>query len=161
MRIAVLSDTHGDTLSTLAAVRMLECLEVEVILHCGDIGTPAIPHLLQSWPTHYVFGNCDGNEPLLREAIQSAGHTCHERLAELTLDGRRIAIIHSDDRWQFLETVRSNKFDLVCDGHTHIAKQEQVGKTLVLNPGALHRANPHSVAIVDLATLEATIVEVR
>lgn len=160
MRIGVLSDTHGDALSTLAAVRMLESLEVAALLHCGDIGTPDIPPLLQAWPTHYVFGNCDGNEAALRLAIAEAGHFCHERQGEIVLHGRRIALIHSDDRWQFLEMVRSSKYDLVCYGHTHLAKQEQIGKTLVLNPGALHRANPHSVAIVDLETLTATIIPV-
>ena len=33
-----------------------------------------------------------------------------------------------------------------------------VGETLVLNPGALYRANPHSIAVVELPSLEATIV---
>jgi len=30
----------------------------------------------------------------------------------------------------------------------------------VLNPGALHRARPHSIAVVDLKTMQATHVEV-
>jgi hypothetical protein len=30
----------------------------------------------------------------------------------------------------------------------------------VLNPGALYRANPHTIAVVDLATMEATIVPI-
>ena len=38
MRIGVISDTHGQVANTLAAVRMLESLEVQAVLHCGDIG---------------------------------------------------------------------------------------------------------------------------
>jgi putative phosphoesterase len=159
MRIGVVSDTHGHALNALAAVRLLEELDVAALLHCGDIGTPEIPPLFKAWPTHYVFGNCDYEEDELRKAIAGVDNAiCHERFAAFELGGRQIAIIHSDDRWRFLETVRSNKFDLVVYGHTHIAKEERVGKTLVLNPGALYRANPHSFAVVDLETMAAEVI---
>src|SRR5262245_49064746 len=46
MRIGVISDTHGHTLNTLAAVRLLESLEVAAVLHAGDVGAPEIPKLL-------------------------------------------------------------------------------------------------------------------
>jgi predicted phosphodiesterase len=46
----------------------------------------------------------------------------------------------------------------VCHGHTHRRREERVGKTLVLNPGAIYRANPHTFAIVDLPLLEVTSV---
>ena len=39
MRIAVVSDTHGHVDRAQQAARMLESLEVEQVLHCGDIGT--------------------------------------------------------------------------------------------------------------------------
>jgi predicted phosphodiesterase len=48
----------------------------------------------------------------------------------------------------------------VCYGHTHVAESHLEGRTLVLNPGALYRATPHSIATVDLQTMEATIVPV-
>ena len=54
--------------------------------------------------------------------------------------------------------IASGDYDLVCYGHTHAAEQHREGKTLVLNPGALYRADPHSLAVVELETLEATIV---
>ena len=37
MRIGILSDTHGHVANTLEAVRMLEMLDVETLLHCGDL----------------------------------------------------------------------------------------------------------------------------
>jgi putative phosphoesterase len=162
MRIGVISDTHGHIANTLAAVRMLESLEVERVLHCGDICSPQVPPLLKAWPTHFVFGNCDHGEELadLRAAISSAGLTCHERFAALDWAGRKIALLHSDDMRLFREVRASGDYDLVCYGHSHVAESHREGKTLVLNPGALYRANPHSLAVVDLATMEATIVPV-
>jgi len=158
MRIGVVSDTHGHLHNTLAAVRMLESLDVEAVLHCGDIGTPDIPPALAQWPAHFVFGNCDYDEDELRSAIEAAGLTCHGRFGDITLGGRRIALIHSDDVRRFRGATDSGEYDLVCYGHSHIAKVHTKGKTLVLNPGALYRANPHSLAVVDLDSLEPTII---
>jgi hypothetical protein len=59
MLLGVVSDTHGHVQNAQAAVRMLENLEVEVVLHCGDIGSQAIVPLFKKWPTHFVFGNVD------------------------------------------------------------------------------------------------------
>ncbi|MCI0359175.1 MAG: YfcE family phosphodiesterase [Planctomycetaceae bacterium] len=162
MRIGVISDTHGHIANTLAAVRMLESLQVEQVLHCGDICSPQIPRLLKAWPTHFVFGNCDHSEDLaeLRAAIAAAGLACHERFAALELASRKIALLHSDDARRFREVQTSGEYDLVCYGHTHVAEMHHERKTLVLNPGALYRATPHSIAVVDLATMEALIVPV-
>jgi putative phosphoesterase len=59
MKIGVVSDTHGHVSYTLEAVRMLESLAVELVIHCGDIGTAEIVDLFAAWPTHFVFGNVD------------------------------------------------------------------------------------------------------
>ena len=158
MRIGVISDTHGQTTNTLAAVRMLQALEVEAVLHCGDICSLEIPKLLTDWPAHFVFGNCDHDCDELRNAIENLGLFCYGRFGNLELGGRRIALIHSDDAKLFRPICSSGEYDLVCYGHTHQAEQHLAGKTLILNPGALYRASPHSIAIVELATLEATIV---
>jgi putative phosphoesterase len=158
MKLGIVSDTHGHVENTLAAVRMLESLEVDEVLHCGDIGTTAIPKLFARWPTHFVFGNCDYQRDELRQAIQAAGLTCHDRFADLTLAGRRIAVIHSDDGERFRQTIYYGTYDLVCYGHSHMAEFHRVGSTLVLNPGALYRANPHTIALVETATLDVQIM---
>jgi putative phosphoesterase len=158
MRIGVISDTHGHVANTMAAVRMLESLEVEAVLHCGDIGSAEIPKLLANWPAHFVFGNCDGDRDELRAAIERQGMACYGRFGNLELAGRRIALLHSDDATLFRQVTTGSQYDLVCYGHTHHAEQRRDGKTLILNPGALYRATPHSLAIVDLAKMDATIV---
>lgn len=160
MRLGVVSDTHGHVEYTLEAVRILQREQVDAVLHCGDIGTHQIIPLFAGWPTHFVFGNCDYDLPLLRAAIRDAGQTCHERFGALVLERRRIALIHSDDAALFQETIRGGEYDLVCYGHTHVAKVRHVGRTLVLNPGALYRADPHTLAIVELPDLTVRHLEV-
>ena len=158
MQLGVVSDTHGHVGYTREAIRMLESLEVEAVLHCGDIGSPEIVELFSAWPTHFVFGNVDHDAAALKDAILAAGQTCHDRFGRLELAGKKIAFLHGDDSALLAETIASSRFDLVCHGHTHVARRVARGSTLVLNPGALYRASPHSIAHVQLPELEATII---
>ncbi|HUG93596.1 MAG TPA: YfcE family phosphodiesterase [Planctomycetaceae bacterium] len=154
MQIAVVSDTHGHVASTREAVRVLEALGVAAVLHCGDIGSPAIVPLFAAWPAHFVFGNVDQDESDVQRAIEAAGQTCHGRFGSVELAGRRIAFLHGDDAAALAETIDSGQYDLVCYGHTHRAEHHMQDGTLVLNPGALYRANPHSFAVVDLSSMD-------
>lgn len=160
MLLGVVSDTHGQVEHTRRAVRILESLGPAAVIHCGDIGAPEIIDLFRPWPIHYVFGNVDYEERVLRAAIEAAGQRCHGRFGELEFAGKRLAFLHSDDAALFRRTTSSAKYALVCYGHTHRAEQHLEGNTLVLNPGAVYRAKPHSIAVVDLAEMRATIVEV-
>ena len=96
---------------------------------------------------------------LLRSAIQRAGQDCHGQFGDLEFDGVRIALLHSHDRRRFRGVDRQRRLRLVCYGHTHVAAIDRRGETLVVNPGAIYRANPHSIAVLDLPAVEATIIE--
>jgi uncharacterized protein len=159
MRLGIISDTHGHVELTRSAVRMLESLEVDAVLHCGDIGSVAVVELFAAWPTHFVFGNCDYDTDSFAAAIGRVGQTCHGLFGDLEFDGVRVALLHSHERRRFRETIDCGDYRLVCYGHTHVAAIDRRGETLVVNPGAIYRADPHSVAVVDLPVVEATIVE--
>ena len=158
MLLGVVSDTHGSVPNTRCAVRMLESLKVAGVLHCGDIGSSEIVAMFSAWPTHFVFGNVDYDRAALRETIVAAGQTCHEQFGDLQLADREIAFLHGDDSRRLDQTIRDGRWQLVCHGHTHVPRCERFGGTLVLNPGAIFRANPHTIAVVDLAKMKATII---
>jgi uncharacterized protein len=159
MRLGIISDTHGHVVLTRPAVRMLESLDVDAVLHCGDIGSMAVVELFDKWPSHFVFGNCDDGTSAFAAAIERAGQTCHGLFGDLEFEGVRVALLHSHERRKFRETIDSGDYQLVCYGHTHVAAVDRHGETLVVNPGAIYRADPHSIAVIDLPSLEATIVE--
>ncbi len=160
MLIGVVSDTHGQLVLARAAVRMLESLQgrARAALRRHRLGE--IVGLFAAWPTHFVFGNVDYDRAKLRAAITQAGKTCHEKFGSVDWAGRRIALLHGDDTRRLDETIESGEYDLVCHGHTHVAAKRKVGKTLVLNPGAVFARNPHTIAVVELPALEATIVPI-
>lgn len=157
MLLAVLSDTHGHVPFTLEAIREVERRDPALVIHCGDIGSPAVVSMLAGRPTRFVFGNVD--EPaLLRHVIREAGLTCDEEFGEVELEGRRIAFLHGHDEYRLRETIRGGEYDLVCHGHTHKQRWETLGGTRVLNPGAIVRATPHSLAFVTLPELAVEFV---
>jgi len=159
MLLAVVSDTHGHVSNTREAIRMLESFSPAAVIHCGDIGSAEIVPLFAPWPTHFVLGNVDEGVPEIEQAIIKAGQVNHGRFGQLALAGRRIAFLHGHDTDRLQKEIASGKWDLLCHGHTHRREVRVVNeRTTVLNPGALYRAQPHSLAIVDLKTLDVTSV---
>jgi putative phosphoesterase len=158
--LAVVSDTHGQVEFARRAVRLLEPFQPVCLIHCGDIGSPAIPAVFAGFATQYVLGNVDYYDEIeLAAAIQKAGQLFAGRFGELTLRGKKIAWLHGDDERLLKQTIAGGEYDLVCSGHTHQQAQRRVGNTLALNPGALYRANPRTCAVVDLADLSVTVLK--
>ncbi len=157
MRLGVISDTHGQVLTTQQAVRMFGSLRIDELIHCGDFGPAEMVALFSSWPSHFVFGNMDHAEAL-RVAIDLAGQTCHERFGQLHVEGRSIAFLHGDDEALLRQTINCGRWDLVCHGHTHRATEYSAGETMVVNPGAIHRTGCPTVAVIDLPALVVTPV---
>jgi putative phosphoesterase len=152
MRIAVLSDSHGRNERVRAALDEVRARGVTTVIHCGDIEDPATIALFAGLDAHFVLGNCDWDEPGLRRAIAQAGATLHEGFGHLELGERKIAFLHGHEKGRMRDVENSGHFDYFFYGHTHIAKEHVTGPTRVINPGALHRANPKTFVVVDLAS---------
>jgi putative phosphoesterase len=161
MRIGIVSDSHSNTAMVLEALDRLRERGVQTVLHCGDIDDAATVHLFEDFATHFVFGNCDHDRSGIRRAIAVAGLTLHEPFGKLELAGKKIAFLHGDDRRLFLELEQNGKYDYLFYGHSHQAAEHQTGKTHVINPGALQRARPKTILVLDLesGTQESIVVK--
>src|SRR5262245_46378865 len=140
MKLGILSDTHDRFENITAALAEFKRRGVEAVLHCGDIESPEAVRSFAGLPTHFVLGNCDWKPDRIRYAIAEIGATLHEPFGELQFGTKRIAWIHSHDKRLFRNLEEAERFDYLFYGHTHVAEQHRTGKTLVVNPGALHRA---------------------
>lgn len=160
VKIAILSDSHGDQRMVAAALRLLCDRTHHAILHCGDVGGPGTIAMFAGEEAHFVIGNCDYDEPQLHKTAQDLGLSWHGAFADLTFADKRIALLHGDDQRRLQQTITIGTYDYVCHGHTHVPRHERIGQTIVINPGALHRARPKTMAILDLATgdLEQIVV---
>ncbi|MBN2704125.1 MAG: metallophosphoesterase family protein [Pontiellaceae bacterium] len=160
MNIGILSDTHGNLSATRNAARLFQEKKVGVIFLCGDIGgVDVLSVLAGDAPVHAVLGNVDIYSGDWRFFPENVGVHLHGRFGDITIKGRRIALLHGDDKERFYETVSSGKYDLVFSGHTHIVHDYTEGKTRCINPGSAGRGNPHTCAILDLGTDQLKLFE--
>ena len=149
MLIGVLSDTHDNMPAAAEAVRRLLEMGAARLVHCGDLVSPHMIDLLAGVESGFVFGNCDWDRPGLRRQAQALGVECWGTMGQFEADGRRIAVIHGDDA-QAMRAAMGGGFDYVLSGHTHQRRDERVGRTRWINPGALHRTSVRTAALLDL-----------
>jgi len=155
MRIAVLSDIHDNIWNLEKALDRLE--GVEVLLCCGDLCAPfSLKQIQDSFPgpVHAVLGNNDGDPLLLAQvASQRERVYLYQPLAEVELDGRKIAVAHYPQIGQALAA--SRQYDAVFSGHTHRPHTKQANGRLWANPGeVMGRFGEPGFGIYDTVTGE-------
>ena len=134
--VGLISDTHG-----LIRPEALDALrDSDLIVHCGDIGDPAVLEALQVIaPVHAIRGNNDKggwarNLPT-DNVVEVGSHTIYvlHNLSELDLDPYAAG------------------FSAVVSGHSHKPVVEERGRILFVNPGS---AGPRRFRLpVTVATL--------
>jgi putative phosphoesterase len=139
-------------------VRLLRDAVAELLLHLGDIGSEAVIDELVGHPARVVFGNCD-DERRLASYAELVGLRVDHPAGEIEADGKRIVFTHGH-----LEAPASQALsagvDYLLHGHTHLLRDERVGRTRVINPGALHRAARYTAVRLDPAADRLEVVEV-
>jgi putative phosphoesterase len=150
MRVGLISDTHGK----LRPAIFDHFRDVDHILHAGDIGAPDLLAALEAIaPITAVWGNTDGFD--IRQHVP-------ER-AERELGSRRILVIHGHQFGSPTPAALAAAlpgFDILLFGHTHRPALEQIGSTLIVNPGAAGppRFNLRpSIAILELQADRANV----
>lgn len=138
LRVAVISDTHGD-LANLAVVQA-DLGAVDWLIHAGDHLTDMAPaaRLLGLDPARAkgVVGNCDYPHTSPLEAV-------------LDLEGVRVLVTHGH-RYQVKANLQALYYRAqelgvraVIFGHTHVAANEEVDSVLLFNPGSLTAPHRH------------------
>jgi putative phosphoesterase len=159
--IGILSDTHDRADAMAAAIAALRQAGASFFVHCGDIGGAACIDLLAGLPAAFVFGNTDFDRVALDRYAQQIDVPCYGNFASLNLDGKSFAVTHGDDHRLMKRLLTAQEHDYLLHGHTHIRADQRIGRTRVINPGALHRASVKTVATLDTATDQLVSLEVH
>jgi uncharacterized protein len=118
MRIGVIADTHGKVPAGVHEA----FAGVGLILHAGDIGGEHVIAELETIARVVaVRGNTD----------KDLGPPLYPDTRRLTLEGVDLVLCHEPFRAASL----AEPPDVVVHGHTHTARNEEVGATLWFNPG--------------------------
>ncbi len=161
MLIGLLSDTHDRLDAMIAAMRLLRGAGASYFIHGGDVGGETILDALAGDPSAFVWGNNDWDRESLSRYALSIGVQCLDEFGELTIEGKRFAITHGDDPDRLMRVTSEQRHDYLITGHTHVRRDERIGKIRWINPGALYRAREKSVALLDPATDELRFLRVE
>ena len=169
MKIGIISDIHDNVWNLRAALEMV--MDSEVLICCGDLCSPFIVDLMAGgFPNriHIVFGNNDGDQyRITNNAARYHGRVLiHGEFAELKVGGKRFAVNHYPKiARSFAE---SGDYDVVCYGHNHVYRVEDVDNTLLINPGAImgydgvkNEEIPSTFIIYDAGSSECKGYEVK
>ena len=158
MLITICSDIHDNIWKLADALPGMN--DGDLLIFGGDFCAPFTLNQLATGfdgPVHAVWGNNDGDARLLSRVAAAAGNvTLHGELAELDLNGFRVAVNHYPEIAVGLAA--SGRYDLVCYGHDHTLKYERVGGTWLVNPGEMMgRFGRSTFIIFDTMTQVVTV----
>jgi hypothetical protein len=164
-RVGLLADTHGRDAITVAAVRLLLLRRVDLLIHLGDVGSLEVLEALADPGghdpplVHVVFGNVDYDRDRLSRRAAVLGLSAHDGAGRIVVAGKTLVFAHGQVH-RDLERALDEGVDYFCHGHTHVPRDDRVGRTRVLNPGALHRTFKPTVGWLDVLEDRFDLIEV-
>ncbi|MFA5481131.1 MAG: phosphodiesterase [Bacilli bacterium] len=176
MKALIASDIHGSSFYAAELQRVVAGEKPDLIVLLGDFlysgprnpvkddyNPKAVVEILNRLADKIfaVRGNCDADIDV--EVLSFP----LPRQNEVTLNNRRLVLIHGDD--QDLEKLHLRKGDVLLYGHTHLPQMKSVDGVMVLNPGSLSFPKggyPHTYMLLDekevrLIDLAGRTLEVR
>lgn len=160
MRIGILSDTHDELARTRLAVQMLRDFGAEALVHCGDLASPPIVETLAVLPAWFTFGNHDSDMvPALLWAAAEFGPVCLGWGGVIEIGGRRVGVAHGHMTTD-VRRVLTKQPEVLLSGHSHFPSDAVVGGVRRINPGALHRADEFTVAVLELVSGKLRVLPV-
>lgn len=140
MTIGIVSDTHRNTKRPQQALATFHKRGITTVFHLGDVTTPKVVRLFDGFDAYFVYGNADRDRDALGAEVASLfGEGRLAERHELAVQGVNLAL---------------------CHGHTR--RDEMVGSTRVINPGALGgiKWQSRSYAVLELPSASLEVIEI-
>ena len=159
--IGIISDTHENEAAIKKAVKIFKDKKVDFVVHCGDIISPPMLEHFKGLKMKFVLGNNDGEVAGLNVKAKEFGFEPVTEEKEFEYKKKRFYAYHGTIKGKLDDAIKKNIYDYVLTGHTHIKRDDKIGKTRVINPGALFRINPYTIGLLDIEKdkLEYVVIE--
>lgn len=148
--IGVVSDTHENEDAMKKAVAVFKEKKVDFVVHCGDIVSPPVLENFKELKMKIVFGNNDGEKDGLNKKAKELGFEEISEEKEFEYENKKFYVYHGTNQDKLHAAIESQKYDYVLTGHTHTRRDNKIGRTRIINPGALFRAYPYTIALLDV-----------
>lgn len=159
-QIGILSDTHEDVRMIRKAVAIFNERKPQLVIHCGDIISPPVLELFRGLPMKFVYGNNDGERSGLRKKCEELGFSPIDDTLTFSFAGKSFFVNHGTRSSTIQEAAALQQYDYVLHGHTHQQRDELVGKTRIVNPGAMFSADLYSIAFLDPESGSVEFIEI-
>ena len=151
--IGLITDTHDNIPGIVEAVKIFKRHHCNLVLHAGDIVSPATILYFDGLNMKFVKGNCDGDIENIAKKTREIGGEYLGEFAHLRIDGKDIALVHGhkkDGHYRLQDLIEHHHYDYIIIGHTHKKRDETFGSTRVINSGGLYLgSNNCSIALFD------------
>lgn len=136
MKIAFISDTHGNEKSLELVLTKVKELKADILIHLGDYAND-INFLKDNFEgtVYAVAGNCDYSCDYPKENL-------------ININGKKILLTHGDlynvknSLNNLIYKGKSLNVDIILFGHTHIFIKEEIDDILIMNPGSIPKPSP-------------------
>ncbi len=148
MKIGIISDSHDDIENVQESINIFNKNDVEYIIHAGDYIFPGIIKEFAKSNAKLIgiLGNNDGEINGITKSFKDINGELKGERGEIEIDKIKFAIYHGTNPEIKKNMIKSQKYDILICGHTHIQEPETSGiipnsssRTFVLNPGSSHR----------------------
>jgi uncharacterized protein len=156
--IGIISDIHDNVYALRVAAEILKEKGVDLVVHCGDTVSPLTLGELEGLNVKMIFGNCDGERQGLSQAAEKMGFEEITEVKEFTYKGKKFFVCHGKNKALLAQKIASQQYDYILTGHTHVQRDEEVGKTRIINPGSMYLGD--DVNTIALLNPEKDILEI-
>lgn len=163
VKIGIVSDTYDNREGLRQLLDRFLVGGARWLFHCGGLGSAGLVELLKPWQIYIVAGPKERDRAAIEAALQKARLQATLPAAlTTTLEGFRIGLCRGDDMPLVNRWAKSGEFDFIFYGHTLRRSDNLVGKTRVINPGALGgpRYQARSGYLLDLVSGDIKLLEV-
>ncbi len=159
--IGIISDTHDNVINVLKAIKIFENADIDFIIHCGDVISPATARFFRGIHMKVVKGNCDGDIEHIKQVLDEIAGEYLGEIGRLDILGKKILVYHGSDQGKLQEFIDKQEYDYILTGHTHKTRDEKIGKTRIINPGAHYYGCENKVVLFDIENDKVEFVELR
>lgn len=163
VRVGIVADTYDNREGLRQLLDRFLVGGAQWLIHCGGLGASDMIDLLKPWQVFIVAGEKERNREAIEKALQKTRlQATLPATLITTIEGFRVGVCRGDDMSIVNRWAKSGEFDFIFYGYALRRSDSAIGRTRVINPGALSgpRYQARSGCLIDLTSGKTQIIEV-
>jgi predicted phosphodiesterase len=156
--LGVVSKSSGRADTVSAAIDVFAASGVSLVIHCGDVGGRHVLDPLARLGGAFVWGDRDTDRMGLLRYGRTLGVDCFGLIGTIDWEDKTICIVHGEDKSVIRRLLDEQQYDYLLLGHDLTPEDKVVGRTRIINPGAIFGSATPSIVLLDPPTGKLRVV---